>query len=332
MSSKVSSVARPPKLPQLIDRKIYKTGQTRGADDDEIYQNRVSRSSTVLIPLSQLDACAKPADDSKEYASSAIVLIPPKWYMNQKNPEQELKAIGLELGVNAVIFYEQRKDWEELNPESKKWVPALSRINPLGGQYVARVSANTATTGGSKINYGFNTTSMKGAGIRVYEYASPDTIEKCRIQLEAIMWLCRDAEEKLSVMGMSTEDVTIRKTWALERANTNDLLNIKILTNQRIINREGYACCPLCLKEISASGFGSRLLQAEGREVDDLTITEISLFHISELRVGQLGHKPYNLGWGHHHCNVVVKDSGIIETLTWLKEIVELNRKEGFEF
>lgn len=26
-----------PKLPQLLDRKIYKSGQTRGADDDEIY-------------------------------------------------------------------------------------------------------------------------------------------------------------------------------------------------------------------------------------------------------------------------------------------------------
>ena len=38
------------KLPQLLDRKIYKTGQTRGADDDELYQNRVLRSSTVLIP------------------------------------------------------------------------------------------------------------------------------------------------------------------------------------------------------------------------------------------------------------------------------------------
>lgn len=41
-----------PKLPQLLDRKIYKTGQTRGADDDVIYQNRVARNSTVLIPYS----------------------------------------------------------------------------------------------------------------------------------------------------------------------------------------------------------------------------------------------------------------------------------------
>lgn len=28
---------RPPKLPKLLDRKFYKTGQTRGADDDVIF-------------------------------------------------------------------------------------------------------------------------------------------------------------------------------------------------------------------------------------------------------------------------------------------------------
>ena len=44
-----------PKLPSLLDRKIYKTGQTRGADDDEIYQNRVGRNSTILIPFHQFE-------------------------------------------------------------------------------------------------------------------------------------------------------------------------------------------------------------------------------------------------------------------------------------
>jgi hypothetical protein len=48
---------RTPKLPSLLDRKIYKTGQTRGASDDEIFQNRVERNSTVLIPYSILDSC-----------------------------------------------------------------------------------------------------------------------------------------------------------------------------------------------------------------------------------------------------------------------------------
>ncbi|MFM1951504.1 MAG: hypothetical protein RJA33_298 [Actinomycetota bacterium] len=332
MATKTIKSSKPPKLPQLIDRKIYKTGQTRGSDDDEIFQNRVSRSSTVLVPLAHWNVCATPADGSSDYASSAIVLISPSWYMKQADPEKELKSQGLSLGVNAVIFYEDRKDWEILSPESKGWKPATSRTNPLGGQFVARISANTATTGGGKISEGFNTTSMKGAGIRVYEYASPQTIDACRIQLESIMWLCRDAEEKLVQMGMSHVEVALRKSWALDTARNSGLLELEKLMEQRIINSEGFACCPLCLEELSALGFGSRLVQAAGREVADLTVTEISLFHIRELRVGELGHKPYNLGWGHHHCNVVAKDSGIRETLTWLKELVARNHAAGFEF
>ena len=47
------------KLPKLIESKIYKTGQTRGADDDVIYQNRVNRNSTVLIPYSVYDICSQ---------------------------------------------------------------------------------------------------------------------------------------------------------------------------------------------------------------------------------------------------------------------------------
>lgn len=69
--------------------------------------------------------------------------------------------------------------------------------------------------------------------------------------------------------------------------------------------------------------------QAEGREVLDLTITQVNLFHINELRVGVFNHRPYNLGWGHHHCNVVVKDSGIDKTLLWMRDVVERNKEAG---
>lgn len=332
MTKRADSSKRPPKLPQLIDRKIYKTGQTRGSDDDEIFQNRVSRSSTVLIPLAHWSSCAVPADGSSAYCSSYIVLVSPDWYMSQPDPEAQLGEQNLVLGVNAVIFYENRKDWEVLPPSSKQWTPATNRTNPLGGEYIARIPANTATSGGEKISEGFNTTSMKGAGIRVYEYASPDTIEATRIQLEAILWLCRDAEEQLVVMGMSRAEMEIRKRWALDSADALGWLDMEKLQQQRIVNEEGFACCPLCLEELSALGFGSRLAQAAGREVSDLTVTEISLFHIRELRVGELGHRPYNLGWGHHHCNVVAKDSGIRETLTWMSSVVGRNRDSGFEF
>jgi hypothetical protein len=87
----------------------------------------------------------------------------------------------------------------------------------------------------------------------------------------------------------------------------------------------------LCLKPLSANGFFDKVIQAEGREVPDLTVTELNLFHIKELRVGQYNHRPYNLGWGHHHCNVVTKDAGIMETLTWMAEVVDYNEKSGYK-
>ena len=38
-AAKPPKVEKLPRLPKLLDRKIYKTGQTRGADDDEILRS-----------------------------------------------------------------------------------------------------------------------------------------------------------------------------------------------------------------------------------------------------------------------------------------------------
>ena len=109
----------------------------------------------------------------------------------------------------------------------------------------------------------------------------------------------------------------------------NMVVNCK-LVEMRILNANHETICPLCLEVLSGRGFMSRLVQAEGRAVPDLTVTEISLFHIEELRAGKFNHRPYNLGWGHHYCNVVAKDSGIEGTLCWLQQIIKRNRDAGF--
>jgi hypothetical protein len=318
-----------PKLPQLLDRKIYKTGQTRGADDDVIYQNRVSRSSTVLIPYTCWDLCAKPQDGTEKYENGFIVLIPPSEYFGNPNPTAELATKGLTLGANALVFYETREQWDANNPEQLKWKPAKKRTNPLGGRYVARVPATTALENGGKIIHGFDQTSNKGAGIRVYEYASNATITKCRLQLEALYWLCADSATVAAANGMAAADVTIRKKSILAQCKESGLLDSQRLTKARILNSNDRTICPLCLEELSGHGFFNRLEQAEGRDVPDLTVTQLNLFHIAELRYGVLNHRPYNLGWGHHHCNVVVKDSGIIETLEWMRDILNRNIQEG---
>lgn len=318
-----------PPLPKLLYRKFYKTGQTRGADDDEIYQNRVSRKSTVLIPYAVW--IQHFVRGGQEFENSFIVLIPPDVYFGDIRDDAALANIRLQLGHNALVFYETRTDWASYPPNALQWRPAQNRTSPLGGQYVARVPATTATDAtGEKIVHGFNTTRRKGAGIRVYEYASSTVIEECRLQLEMLYWSCVDSEEVVVASGMDAVDAAARRTQIFDMCQQKGLLDLEKLTRARIVDADGCTICPLCLGELSGKGFISRMTQAEGREVQDLTVTQVNLFHIEELRPGVFNHRPYNLGWGHHHCNVVVRDAGIDGTLRWMKGILRRNTDRGY--
>lgn len=319
-----------PKLPQLLNRKIYKVGQTRGADDDVIYQNRVSRNSTVLIPYPSWTNPFPCPPGETHFENGFIVLISPNDYFGNSTIDSVLDEKGLKIGTNTLVFYETREQWDRNNPDTMSWTPAQNRNAPLGGQYVARVPATTASDGGEKIVRGFKTTSTKGAGIRVFEYANTTTNEQCRFQLEALFWHCYDSELVASNNGMTKDDATKRKEIVLNKCADGELLDFEKLIKARSLNRQRKTICPLCLEELSGSGFFNRMQQAEGREIPDLTVTEINLFHIEELRTGIYNHCPYNLGWGHHHCNVVTKDSGIMETLHWLDSILQKNIKSGY--
>lgn len=228
------------------------------------------------------------------------------------------------LGQNLLIFYETRAQWKNY-PIQETWKPASERTPPLKGQYVARIPATTSE-GESKIIKGFTTSRKKGAGIRVYEYADGATIKACKIQLEYLFWSCKDIDTLIQQNNLNREQVNQRIQFIKAEANKLKLDDRKRLIEARIVDQEGYTICPLCLKHISAIGFCDKVQQAEGREVPDLTVTEVSLFHIQELRTGEYNHRPYNLGWGHHHCNVVVKDAGIQPTLNWMKDVLIRNK------
>jgi len=318
------------RLPPLLDRKIYKTGQTRGADDDEIYQNRVLRSSTVLIPYPVWIRHFSLSQAEETFAKGYIVLISPDDYFGRLQTDVHLAEGGLRLGDNALIFYETREQWTANNPDSLEWQAAESRMRPLQGNYVARVSATTSIAQGAKIVRGFETSANKGAGIRVYEYAGDETIGDCRLQLEALFWHCEDSSRVAVANGMTQEDAARRRTEILSACEERRLLDGERLQRARVLSRQARPMCPLCLEEISGAGFFSRVEQAEGREVLDLTITQINRFHVEELRMGAFNHRPYNLGWGHHHCNVVVKDSGITDTLEWMRSVLDRNLDEGY--
>lgn len=308
-------------LPNIIQQKIYKTGQTRGAEDDVIFQNRVGRNSTVLIPFHEFELCRIAPTNDGIYEKGFIVLIKPEDYFAPAN-EEKIRELGLTLGENLLVFYETRKQWQDYPPR-EEWTIPDSRSNPLGGQYVARIPATTAE-GEAKIIRGYDVTALKGAGIRVYEYADSSITNQCRLQLEYEFWKCADIEDFIA-RSADAAALRARKSDIENKAIEQGLADTNHLIRARILDRAGYTICPLCLKRISALGFGDKIQQAEGRDVPDLTVTEVSLFHIRELRTGEFNHKPYNLGWGHHHCNVVVKDSGIHETLEWMKEVIRDN-------
>lgn len=314
-------MARPPKIPNLLDRKIYKTGQTRGADDDQIFQNRVGRASTVLIPMPVF--VNHEAIRQLDYENGFIVLVRPSEYFEEYG-DDGLAKYGLKIGENALVFYELREDWSRWNPDALGYSEPNSRQAPLGGEYVARI-ANTTAAGDQRINRGYTTTGLKGAGIRLYEYAPNDIIAQCRIQLEAIFWCAVDAAEEMAAAGMSPDGVRLRRQIILQKANDEGLFEKEKLKETRLINEAGELVCPLCMDRVSAAGFLNRLAQAAGRERHDLTVTEINLFHIVELSYGAWNHRPYNLGWGHHHCNVVCKDAGIYPTLDWMRGVLRRN-------
>lgn len=316
-------------LPGLLQRKLYKTGQTRGADDDDIFQNRVSRASTVLIPYPVFRTHYSRPKCESTFASGYIVLIPPADYFSSPGGESALTSLGLVLGDNALLFYEQRKDWLDYPPKERGLAVATRRLRPLGGAYVARISATTAREAGTKIVEGFSTTTSKGAGIRAYEYATPEQIGACRDQLEALYWLCPDSIACAVAHGMSPLGAEARMATTLARCRKAQLLDTPRMTGFRMLNPGGATACPLCLDALTGDQFFTRESQAAGRETLDITVTQVSLFHIAELRPGVINHVPYNVGWGHHHCNVVAKDAGIPATLRWMETVLARNPTHG---
>jgi len=321
---------RLPTLPSLLKRKLYKTGQTRGAEPGEIYQNRVLRNSTVLIPYEFWAECRFPDDGSSAYESGSIALVEPSWYFETANADDILAADGVQIGENGLLLFLRRSDWSKYAPTSgvlpngKMFTPGTQRLAPIGGTYIARLHATTAD-GDREEMHGYSVTALRGAGIRVYEYASSETIKAARLQLEALIWHCVDSVGAMVEAGMTADDAKHRRDAQIAAASAGGLLDYGRLTNARLLDEKHFTICPLCLERISAADFMKRGEQAAGRETWDITITELGLFHIEELRVGQLQHKPYNLGWGHHFCNVVVKDAGIIPTLRWMKRVLENN-------
>lgn len=309
-------------LPNIVNRKLYKTGQTRGADNDEIYQNRVSRDSTVLIPYSQWPAVKHSFPDGGFHRGYIVFASPAEYFESPGQRRTDFDG-DLVLGTDLVVFYRSRADWNLYNPHDLDWSHAISRQAPLQGQYIARVP--DTTNGNDRQEFhGFTDSSSggKGAGIRFFEYASPAMLTATRYQLSYLIWHTVDIEDV--AVQHSCEYIVESKNHVVDYCREHGLADQERLTAVRVM-KNGATVCPLCLQPMLATDFVDRLDQQAGREVLDLTCTKANLFHIEELRPGLYNHRPYNLGWGHHHCNTVVGDMGISGALQWMQDLLSRN-------
>jgi hypothetical protein len=302
-------------LPEEIKKKINKTKQTRGAQPYERvpFQNRVNRTGIALVPYS-FRAKLHPEGFSDGYR----VMVRPSEYFERSGVVRKDFDAKVKLGENAFVYYDNRRAWREL-PPATSWSVCEDRTG--NGHYLARVPANTANDEqeAREIVIG------EPQGIRFFEYASPKDVEHTVAQLAWLAW------QTLGIDAVRTDGGKgIPKSLAavLEKHKLADAEKFLALGGLiRLASGELRTVCPLCRAEIDAAGLMSRVEQMEGREVFDLTITEINLFHLKELRPGEYNHRPYNLAWGHHHCNAVARDNGVAVTVNWMAGVLE---RHGF--
>lgn len=298
-------------LPLEIRNKINKTKQTRGAQpaDRVPYQNRVNRNGIAIIPY---DFRHQLHPDFSAVEGSYRIMVKPNQYFSRRNTRNRQFDQNVVIGVNAFVFYNNRADWEHF-PILNGWVPCNDRSG--SGHYIARIPGTTALENGDKIVEG------EPQGIRFFEYASTKDIDDSIAQLAWLAWMTEGIDQ-VRTDGNTGVPQVLRNYLRI-----NNLDNIETFVREGAVKlntrtNSYYAICPLCRKAINAIGLMTRVEQVEGREVVDLTITEVNLFHLRDLRPGQYNHKPYLLTWGHHYCNLVAKDAGINETVNWMKEVL----------
>jgi len=309
-------------LPDAMVKKLNKTLYTRGAQpyDRVPYQNRVSRWNRAVIPFRFRGV--KPEDGYEN--GSTIMVRPDEYFSLETRMKREDFPQEVQIGTNAFVYYDNRRDWENYNPAAQGWElckyigadgKELGQRRSQGtdiGHYLARVPA--VTTEGPK---GDSVVGGIPQGIRFFEYASQRAAWKVEMQLAYLAWKTEGIEE------YSQGPMSGHLRAILEH---DELADISRLEESRAM-RDGNTSCPLCGEIINARELLTLIVQQKGREVFDLTVTEATLFHLLDLRPGEFNHDVYKVGWGHYHCNVVARDMGIIKTLDWMEEVLRRNNR-----
>jgi len=336
-------------FPYNIKKKLTKTREAR--QGDPLYKRRNRRSYRVLMHLITWKNL-KNKNSLDKYENGFVVVVKPREYFNKEGNRRSDFPSELKIGENAIIYYKRKSDLKKFKPKNE-WEEVIETDtkDPNGweGHYAVNIR-NAKPQIKSKITRsGDNTVNVKGKkqaglGNYDYDYANDETMKKVCYQLSFLIWKLPNIEDYLvNIAKNKTEkyekrEIEIKrmkemgyrnyieqcKNHVMNFCEENDLNDLDKLQEIRAFNKdEDKPCCPLCLKTLDCKIFFKEIEQDEGRRVPGNTITNVSLFHIKCLRPGKIRHKPYNLGWGHHHCNTIQGRKGIEETVDELEEIVK---------
>jgi hypothetical protein len=297
-------------LPDEIRNKIGKTKQTRGAQpyDRVVYQNRVNRNGLAVVPYAFRDRLHPDG-----FESGYVVMVRPEEYFSAPGRVRDDFDPTVVIGTDAFVYYDNRRNFNQFPPRAE-W-RARTRGGP--GEMVLRLPATTATDQAAAADR------VEGdpQGIRFFEYASTAELNATCIQLALLSWHTEGIDAHRTDAGTGVPAALLQEAERQGLWDTARLETLGVMLGGRTI-------CPLCRQHIRASELMTRVEQAEGREVFDLTITEVNLFHMNDLKPGWYNHHRYSLGWGHHHCNAVARDRGLAPTVQWMAEVL---RRNGYQ-
>ena len=178
-------------LPEIVQKKLYKTMQTRGAQPYERvpYQNRVARWNRAVIPY-----VFRKSHPPESFQNGFTIMVRPS-ELSAKDFDQ-----AVTIGSGAFVYYDNwdeyesyppRKDWEVCKVDGKSTRGATRTQNSIHtGHYILRVPSTTSKNKKALVD-------GPPQGIRFFEYAS-------QLESHMILW-------QLAYLAWNTQGIDVNK-------------------------------------------------------------------------------------------------------------------------
>lgn len=263
------------------------------------YQNHVTRSSRVILPL---EHAGKVKFSNYEQGYTIRVTVPQavdllaEKGLADKDGRLQVRLDGQ--WAQAFVLYRSATELKLL-PPLDGWIPCEHRVE---GRVSARRSAKGEDLGHYLVRVPKGLTEGIQQGIFAPEYVGREENYACQMLLTYLAYMTQGhpSDENLPHVVAILKDLDVWEPdrWRLEG----------------IVDEHGVTSCPLCGRcianpELHETIDPSRVpgLENSGVQLDETRSTLVNLYHLSPLLYDSvLGHTVRNIAWGHAHCNTLL--------------------------